>query len=249
MIMFDLVVFLVIALLTTAATISNLSSQASAEHLTDIILKSGLVGTIVGLLVTIGNMGHPRDVSAAYNIAQLPIIYGAILAFGYTLITSNREDDQSKAPTGLAATLSICIWLSTVIGAVLYGGDYRHFINVGALVIAGVGAAFIAIYAQRSKKPQVLSTIAFALPLLGLLTLGVVTLAFAILGDESTVGPAASIGYLTLLYSLSISVCLQLVVPNRVYPARRMAQWMFASTSVICCLVLFETTLKKIASG
>ena len=198
---FDFVACLVFGLFVSAGLISNVVSGSSAGHLRDIILKSGLVGTLIGLVATLAMLNEPEGLLVAFNIAVLPIVYGWVLVGLHWLFVRGGQAAKAKTISTGMAILTPSLWIATCMGAILYCGRYWVFFDKDAALAIAIGVYGLFVFASRDSKRDALQLVAQYLPILGLLILGACSLFLATMGVASDAGPAASIGLLALLYS------------------------------------------------
>ena len=56
-------------------------NQGVVQGWVDVAPAMGMIGTLIGLVLMLGNMGDPKSIGPAMAVALLTTLYGAMMAF------------------------------------------------------------------------------------------------------------------------------------------------------------------------
>ena len=225
------------------AFIASQFTQQGIKLANSIILQTGLVGTLIGLVTMLGNMSDPAAIGPGLSIASLTILYALITSSVFTL-ASLKISPESPELRPSFSTIAIILWIAITFWAVTFGSGFLAFINIPSLLFVALSILMIATFGTESLR-----LCGEYLPYAGLIGFFIGISSMIIdLGDPTTIGPALAFSFLTLCYTNWISVAIKLGLSKNAQEYKR-SSWQylgFAIFSLVLSIALLLATLLRI---
>ena len=244
------------------AFIASQFTQQGIKLANSIILQTGLVGTLIGLITMLGNMSDPGEIGPGLSIASLTILYALIASSVFTL-ASLKTSSESPELRPSFSIIAIILWIAITFWAVAFGSGILAFINIPSLLFVALSILIIATFGKANFKSNhidyrfkdVPALIAGSLRLCGeyLPYAGLIGSSIGIssmiidLGDSTAIAPALAFSFLTLCYTNWISVAIKLGLSKnaREYKSSSWQYLGFAIFSLVLSISLLVATLLR----
>lgn len=229
------------------AFIASQFTQQGIKLANSIILQTGLVGTLIGLITMLGNMSDPAAIGPGLSIASLTILYALITSSVFTLASLKISPEPPELRPSFS-TIAIILWIAITYWAVALGSGFLAFINVPSLLFVALSILIIATFGRANTEGS-LRLCGEYLPYSGLIGFFIGISSMIIdLGDPTTIGPALAFSFLTLCYTNWISVAIKLGLSKNAQEYKS-SSWQylgFAIFSIVLSISLLLATLLRI---
>ena len=228
------------------AFIASKFTQQGIKLANNIILQTGLVGTLISLVTMLGNMSDPAAIGPGLSIASLTILYALIVSSVFTLASLKVSSGSPELRPSFSA-IAIILWIAITFWAAASGSGILAFINIPSLLYVALSILIITTF-SRANTEQSLRLCGEYLPYAGLIGFFIGISSMIIdLGDPTTVGPPLAFSFLTLCYTNSISVAIKLGLPKNTQEYKS-SSWQylgFAIFSLVLSISLLLATLLR----
>ena len=223
---------------------SQFSTQQGIKVANSIILQTGMIGTLIGLVTMLGNMSDPAALGLALSVASLPILY-ALIASSVLTLSSLKLTLKSYEFRSSYSITAVMLWIVVNLWAIFLGSSILAFSNIPSLIFVTLSIVIITIV-SRANVAESLKLCGEYLPYAGLIGffMGISSMIIN-LGDPRSIGPSLAFSFLTLLYTNWISVAIKLGLPKNAQEYKS-SSWQYlgyATFSLILSVSILLSTL------
>ena len=221
-----------------AAAISTKFSRGAIPFISSIGLSSGVLYTFVGLVHMMAALDDPSKIHTAIFIATLCTLYGSLLwvllgPFKVQVTPVNPLDFEP-----MRSRLGAVLWIGLFLGSMIHGGG-MPFMSTWAFVITAVslGSIFISVFSDEESSPyEFIEACISYLPKFGHIALWASLIMLIPQPAPAEIGPIIAVGFLSYIYTHSISISLALLFPQEVEVATESEQWLQLASAIIAAV-------------
>lgn len=213
----------------------------------EIVLSVGFLGTMIGMVQMLQQMGGPSALGPAISVALLTSIYAIGIKLMLDLLHDPQEEIAKVSKSrGIAASAA---FLTVVLAAMLLGSGLRVFVSLTAVVLVVLGGLLIAGF-SKSFGIAPLQGLVRQLPTMAVLVLlASCVCILSNLHELNQIGPIIAWGFLGAFYAILGNVSLRLYSPNQLKAPAATGQWGVFGTLNAGALVVMALVVLSMKMG
>ena len=236
--LFDLPSAIFVLVPVFGAFIASGFTQCGFKLANGIVLQVGLVGTLIGLVVMLGNLADPDAIGPGLSIASLTILYSLAISAVFTLVSLNFTPELPDFHPSYN-TLAVILWIVINLWAIIPGSGLSAFVNIPSLVFLALSILVIATVSKFNAKDSLVLCAKY-LPYAGLIGFFIgIILMLQNLSEPRLIGPAVAISFLTLFYANWISVAIKLAFP-KIGQQYESSCWQYLGFTILCLALILS---------